>query len=298
MRSIPDLAALDEVVTCEVARVSGWEVTPAIMLDIARGMREVLGRGEVSGVVVTHGTDTVEETAFICDLLLDSPQPALFTGAMRSLDAREPDGPHNLHDALRAASCAALESYGAIVAMSGELHAARWVQKMHSHRTSAFSSPERGPVARLSADAIALMRPPPRRVTFPLPDHLPTVAVANAYTGADPKLIEAILDATAARGLVVEGTGLGNLPAELVPGIERLVATGIPVVVASRVASGGTKPLYGGPGGGANLRSVGVLEAGDLPAGKARLLLGVLLGLGLREGELRKSFADAVEHLR
>lgn len=110
--------------------------------------------------------------------------------------------------------------------------------------------------------------------------------------------IEAIVKATRARGLVVEGTGLGNLPATLVPTIERLLAANVPVVVATRVVSGGTRPHYGGPGGGASLRELGVLATGDLPAGKARQLLSALLAQR-RDGEdVGAAFAGAVERLR
>jgi L-asparaginase len=298
LRSIPQPAEAGEIVTRELGRVSGWDMTPALMLQVAREARELVRDGGVSGVVVTHGTDTIEETAFLCDLLLDSEAPVVFTAAMRSFDEPGADGPCNLLNALRAARSPKLRGHGAVVAMNDELHAARWVRKLDSCRISAFSSPNRGPVALVSDGSLTFGRPPPTRVSFPLPAELPAVSVASAFTGARAELIEAIMEGTEARGLVVEGTGLGNLPASVVPGVERALAAGIPVVVASRTASGGTRPHYGGPGGGASLHSLGVLQAGGLPVGKARLLLSVLLGLDLSAGELRDSFAGAVERLR
>lgn len=288
----------DKVVTRDVARVSGWDVTPTMMLHVAREAQALLAGDEVSGVVVTHGTDTIEETAFLCDLLHRSERPLVLTAAMRSLDEPGTDGPRNLRSALRAARTTGLGTYGALVGMGGAFHAARWVRKVDSRRIDAISSPGRGPLARAAEDAVVFVGPPPPRVTFQIPNELPTVVVVNAYTGAGPDLIETVVTTTDARGLVVEGTGLGNVPEALVAGIQRVLDAGIPVVVASRVLSGGTGAVYGGPGGGASLKSMGVLGAGQLPAGKARLLLSVLLGLGLEGGRLKSSFTSTVEKLR
>ena len=296
--AVPEVAELDEIVPIEAGRLSGWNMGPAEMLAVAQAARDLLRREGVTGVVVTHGTDTIEETSFLCDLLVDSERPVVFTAAMRAFDEPGTDAPRNLLNAFRAAGSPELSGYGAVVAMNDELHAARWVRKLGSRRTSALRSPDRGPLALVHDDSLTWLREPPRRVLLKLPDGLPAVPVAAAYTGSGPELIDAIVKATRAKGLVVEGTGLGNLPAGIVPAIERLLAANAPVVVASRTASGGTEPLYGGPGGGATLRELGVLEAGGLPAGRARLLLSALLGQGSDGADPRDAFAEAVERLR
>jgi L-asparaginase len=142
--------------------------------------------------------------------------------------------------------------------------------------------------------SVRITMPPPKRLLLPLPDALPPVAVIQTYTGMEEGLIEAVLDATGARGLVLEGTGLGNVPGSAEPGIRSALDRGLPVVAATRVPTGGTGAVYGGPGGGVTLRDMGVLGAGTLSAAKARLLLMLLLAEG---GDVRGRFDEAVETL-
>jgi L-asparaginase len=267
---VPGLEALAPVVE-EVDRVNGWNVTPDTMLEVAR--RAAAAREE--SVVVTHGTDTVEETAFLCDITVE--RPVAFAAAMRSGDELGADGPRNLLFAARVAGTAP----GTVLAMNDEVHAARWVRKLHSRSPAAFGSPGHGPVAGpLPRWTVA----PPRALDRPVP-------VLQTYTGLPPDLIGALLDATGAAGLVLEGTGLGNVPGSAEPGVRAALERGLPVVVATRVPHGGTGAVYGGPGGGVTLREAGAIAAGTLSAAKARLLLMVLLARG---DDPRAGFADAL----
>jgi L-asparaginase len=252
----------------EVAHVNGWNVTPATMLEVARRASAADG-----GVIVTHGTDTIEETAFFCDLTVEP--DVVFAGAMRNGSEVSADGPRNLLCASQVADD--VWGLGTVLVLNDEIHAARWARKQDSSRVSAFVSPGHGPIGIVVPGSVRVMVPPPRRVLLPLPDALPPVPIVQTYTGIEEHLIETVLDATGAAGLVVEGTGLGNVPGSAQRGIAAAIERGLPVVTATRVPSGGVHAVYGGPGGVVTLRELGVLTAGALSAAKARLLLMLLL---------------------
>ena len=275
--TVPGLGPVDVE---EIAHVNGWNVTPETMLEVAR-------RAGGGGVVVTHGTDTVEETAFLCDVTVAS--DVVFAGAMRSGGEIAADGPRNLLCAAQVAEAA--PGMGTVLVLNDEIHAARWVRKQDSSRVSAFVSPGHGPIGTVVPGAVRLSMRPPGRFLVPLPDALPPVPVLQTYTGIEEELIETVLDATGAAGLVLEGTGLGNVPGSCERGVKAALDRGLPVVVATRVPTGGTGAVYGGPGGGVTLRDLGVLPAGSLSAAKARLLLMLLIAEG---GDVRARFSEGV----
>jgi L-asparaginase len=292
VRGVPGLGPVE---VHEVARVNGWNVTPETMVEVARRAAAALAHDDVPGVVVTHGTDTVEETAFLCDITVGSDRPVVFAAAMRSGGEIAADGPRNLLCAAQVAGEPAASGLGALLVLNDEIHAARWARKQDSSRVSAFRSPGHGPVGTVVPGSVRLLARPGRRFVVPLPsDALPPVPVVQTYTGIEEDLIEAVVSVTRAAGLVVEGTGLGNVPGSAERGIRAAVARGLPVVVATRVPTGGTGAVYGGPGGGVTLRDAGVIAAGGLSAAKARLLLMLLLAEG---GDVRARFEAAVDTL-
>jgi L-asparaginase len=297
--SVPGLADIADVRVEEVASLSSWNLTPDHMLAVARRAGEVLAEPGVDGVVVTHGTDTLEETAFLTDLTLRSDGPVAVVGAMRSPDEHSADGPRNLMNAVHFASAPEARGAGAVVAMSDEIHAARWVRKLDSGLVSAFRSPRRGPIGRVTPHSLELPWLPPRGFTIEPPEGLPReVALVSAYPGMDGAVIDAVLDATGAAGLVVEGTGSGNVPESAVDGVRSALERGLPVILATRVPGGATRSGYGSPGGGAALRELGAVGAGPLSAGKARLLLMVLLAGGLSGESAAREFERAVTTFR
>lgn len=279
---VPGLDAAADVEVEEVASQSSWNLTPADMLTVARRARAALEEPDVDGVVVTHGTDTLEETAFLCDLTVRSDGPVVVVGAMRSPDEPSADGPRNLLNAVRIACAREARGVGAVVAMNDEVHAARWVRKLDSGLASAFASPRRGPIGRVTPTSVELPWLPPRAYTIDPPDELSqAVPLVSVYPGMEDGVIQAAIDATGAAGLVVEGSGSGNVPGSAVSGIRAALEGGLPVIVATRVPGGATGSGYGSPGGGAALRELGVVAAGPLSAGKARLLLMALLAAGI-----------------
>lgn len=270
---VPELSGVADIEVVEIDRVNGWNVTPETMLSVARILGERLGQPEFEGAIVTGGTDTIEETAFLCDLLVERPEPIAFAAAMRTGAEIAADGPRNLLNAARVASAPEATGWGALLVMNDEIHAARRCVKVDSFRPSAFVSPGGGPVGHVTPERLAIGAPPPR-FTLDLPSGLDAeVPVVKTYTGMGEELIERVLDATDARGLVLEGTGAGNVPGTAMPGISAAIERGIPVVITTRVATGGVVPIYGGPGGGITIRELGAVGAGSLTAAKARLLL-------------------------
>ena len=297
--SVPGLGVVADVQVEEVASESSWNLTPGHMLAVARRAGEVLSGPEVDGVVVTHGTDTLEETAFLIDLTLRSDGPVAVVGAMRSPDEPSADGPRNLLNAVRFVSAPEARGAGAVVAMNDEIHAARWVRKLDSGLASAFRSPGRGPIGGVTPDSVELPWVPPRGFRIDPPAELGhEVALVSAYPGMDGAVIEAALDATGAAGLVVEGTGSGNVPGSAVGGVQSALGRGLPVILATRVPGGATRSGYGSPGGGAALRELGAVGAGPLSAGKARLLLMLLLAGGLSGEAAAREYEAAAATFR
>lgn len=229
--------------------------------------------------MVTRGTDTLEESALLVDVLVDTEKQVVFTAAMTATDEMSPDGPNHLRSAHRAAASPALNSLGTLACPDGRLQAARWVRKGHTHRTAALSSGT-SPVATLDPDGVI------RRMYDDLPrwtvpgggagnqPRSDDVPVPQAYSGMSARAAHvALVEATSPRGLVVDGFALGHVPESPRDAMNNMVAAGVVVVVSTRVPTGGTWEVYGGPGGGTDLAHLGVVGAGGLSAGKARLLL-------------------------
>jgi L-asparaginase len=290
---VPGLAELGPVDIDEVTRVSGWNVDPATMLTVARRVQAAADDDAVAGIVVTHGTDTVEETAFLCDVLVGADKPVVFAAAMRSGDEVAADGPRNLLNAARVATAAEAKGLGVVVTLNDEIHAARWARKQDSRRVSAFTSPGHGPVGFVAPGSVRIVARPVVVPSLGMPAApLPPVPVSQTFTGMPEGLIGAVVEATGAAGLVLDGTGLGNVPGTAMPGIEAALVRDLPVIIATRVPTGGTGAVYGGPGGGVTLAEMGVAQAGPLPAAKARLLLMVLLASGVRGADAAAQLAE------
>ncbi len=270
-----------EVTVSDLTTVPSFALTGADVRGLLREVREHLADG-VDGVVVTHGTDTMEESAFLADLVHDDPRPVVFTGAQRPFDAPAPDGPANLADALRVAADPAARDLGALLAFDGLVFAARGVRKVETLRGAAFGAPGRGPVLRVAGGAVVPLGRPPRPPALPLDlaADLPRVDVVACAQGSDDALLRAAVAAGAA-GVVLEAFGAGNVPPPVAAAAAELVAGGVPVLVCSRVPSGPVAPLYAG--GGASLARDGALFGGDLSPWQGRLLLAAALALDPRD---------------
>ncbi len=276
----------------DYARLPGPHVTPQWMWRLRERVETLLGDPEVDAVVLTHGTDTLEETAFLLDLTLASNKPVVMCGAMRTVSEPGWDGPANLMAAVRTAVHPDAPGRGVLIAVGEEVHAAAEATKWHTQHLDAFRSPH-GPLGGLDRGQVVFHRPPFRAPRILSPELVSAVDLHTMATGVDDGLIRASL-ARGARGLVIEGTGCGNVPPAVLPGLKAALATRVPIVLVSRCAEGRVSAAYGYEGGGQMLRGLGVIFAADLPGPKARIKLMVALGITTEPHALRALFEGPV----
>jgi L-asparaginase len=290
--AVPGLGQVAEIEVENVANVGSTNMTPSLWMDVSRRATEALAREEVAGVVVTHGTDTMEETAFFLDLTVTSPKPVVMVGAMRAASEFDADGPRNLLNAVRVAVSDEAVGVGTLVVLNGEIHAAREVTKTHSLAVETFGTPEFGALGIVDADGVRLYRAPLRRQSIPIGPEtaLGIVDIIPNYAGSDGRLIRGLLKEGPVDGLVVEAAGAGNISGALFEAVREARENGIVVVVASRVHSGRVLPLYAGGGGGTTLHELGCVFADNLSAPKARVLLLAALTRTRDPEELRAYF--------
>ena len=265
-------------------------ITPAIMADIARELKKIEISHEFDGVVVTHGTDTLEETAFLADVFLEGTLPVVFTAAMRSSSELGVDGPRNIRSAVKVA-CGEQENIGVTVVLNDEIHAAGRVTKTCTSNVSSFDSPGYGPLGFVDDDKAIFHRKPIWRMNLPckelkLEERVALVRLAAGF-GED------IIDFCTKKGykaIVVEAFGRGNVPPKVVDSIERAIIAGVLVTVSSRCHEGRVLGVYGYCGGGIDLLDRGVLFAGDMAGNKIRLFLMACLGTGMNKISIKALF--------
>lgn len=275
--AVPGLAAVAAVRAETLATLSSPSLDEATILQALAWARGAVDAG-ATGVVLTQGTDTLEESAYLLDLAWDRDQPLVVTGAMRSSQAAGADGPANLLAAVRCAVDPASRGRGVLVVLADEVHAARWVTKADSMSPGAFSSPTFGPVGRCVESEVAYAVPAARLAPLHLPSAIsrnPRVPLVATHLGDDGYLLEAVR-AEDVDGVVIAGFGAGHVPARMAESVGRLAAQ-VPVVFASRTGAGPTgRTTYGYPGAEVDLLARGAIGAGWLSPVKARLLLWAL----------------------
>ena len=290
--SVPALDEVASIHTETLRNVSGFDMGPERMVGVARRARALLMAGEVDGVVVTHGTDTTEETMYMCEMLASEVTDRgaiVFACAMRASSDPGADGPGNLLDAVRIAASAAARGRGVLLSVNGRIHCASWVSKLNTVHVEAFQSVRGGPVGSMQAgEPVFWFDSPSSPRGRAIRGEVPLVKV---YTGMQADVFDWHRE-RGVDGLVVEGTGAGNVPGPVASGIERLLGAGIPVIVTSRCPYGFCESPYGGRGGGASLDDLGVLRAGHLNGPKARLALMVGLHETSTIAQLRAWLSD------
>ncbi|TCC31528.1 asparaginase [Kribbella sindirgiensis] len=290
--AMPGLRELGHPVEVQdIEKVPSANLTAAKLLEVVDAASKAVAAGAV-GVVVTQGTDTLEESSFLADLVWPHPQPLVFTGAMRNPTLAGPDGPANLLAALRVACSPAARDLGALVVFKEEIHAARWVRKTHSTSTATFVSPNTGPIGHVVEDQVRVLTRPLRLDGVQgsaEPAELDNIRVA-LYTVTlddDGLLLQGLADTH--QGLVVAGYGVGHVPAALAPVLGEL-ATRMPVVLTSRTGAGSiVRNTYNSPGSETDLLQRGLIDGGFLDPYKARVLLRLLLAT---DDDLAAGFAQ------
>ena len=290
--SVPGIREIAEIQVNDFIRKPGASLTQSDLQGLLHAIENSFAQG-AAGAVVTQGTDTVEETAYLLDLWHEGPQPIVVTGAMRNPDQAGHDGPANLLAAVITAASSSAQGRGVLVLMADEIHGARAVAKTHSISVAAFSSPDGGPVGCVVEGDARFFRPPGHRLTVPLPGTAswPEVAIVITALGDTGVGLEGL--AAHLNGLVVAAMGAGHVPSAMVPVLES-IASRIPVVLASRTGSGHVLTrTYGFPGSEADLIGRGLIPAGMLPPLKARLLLQAVLAAGGSTKDVAGSFTAA-----
>ena len=264
----------------DFAHVPSFDMHGELTRSLADRVAEHCRRDDVAAAVVTHGTDTMEETVYALDRLHASEKPVVFTGAQRAADEADTDGPRNLRNAIQVALAADSADRGALVTFAGEIHAAREVRKVHTSALAAFGSPGYGPLGHVDADQVGYRRRPDRSPPFPRPDGaLPPVDLIRLHAGSDDRFLRCSIE-SGSRAIVLEATGRGNANEQVLPGVAAAVEAGVPVVICSRCLAGRVEPVYG-RGGGKDLAETGALFGGDLAGPKARVLVQLALAAGV-----------------
>lgn len=286
---IPAHAAIARVEVADFSAIVSQDMTPGMVVDLCRRVNRALARSEVTGVVITHGTGTLEDTCFLADLLVRGDKPVVGTGAMFNASWPEWDGRRNIQDSLAATAAPDSRGKGVIVCMNGELHAARDVVKMHASSPAAFMSPGTGPLGCVDDGQVIYYRSPARRYTFPAEAIEPRVEVVKVVQGSDDRLFRAALK-LGAQGVVLEGLGgRGTIPSWFLPAVREARSDGVPVVLCTRSPIG--RVAFTVSANMVELGEIGVIAGGDLPSHKARLLLMAALAYTRDEDTIRAIFA-------
>jgi len=287
--SVPELSSIADYEIIDFGRYPGPHMTPQRMMELSDLVRQELARTDIDGVAITHGTDTLEETAYLLDLTVDNQKPVAVTGAMRNSSETGWDGPANLMAAVRVAASSEARGLGTMVVMNETILAAADVSKTATESFDAFESPDFGPIGVIDKGRVIIRRMPLNRSFVNTSQIMDRVFLIKVASGSDSTLIEACLGA-GARGLVIEAMGRGNVPPGCVTGITTAISTGVPVIMVSRCQRGRLYDSYGYPGGGKQLKILGVISGGFLNGQKARIKLALALSLTTDAAEIRKLF--------
>jgi L-asparaginase len=287
---VPEIAEAAEVSAVSFRQAASGELTVDDLVELASEITNRIDEG-ASGAVVTQGTDTIEETSFVLDLLVDRDAPVVVTGAMRNPTLPGADGPANLLASIQVAASDVARGLGAAVVLNDEIHAARFVRKTHTSNPATFRSDPVGPVGWISEGVPRVVLRPPGRHKITLPEDAQDrqVALLTIVLGDDGRLLPAI-EQKGYAGLVIESMGGGHVPSVMVEALEDL-ASKMPVILASRTKAGEVlHSTYGFPGSETDLLERGLINAGPLDGLKARLLLTLLLRSGAPREEIEGSF--------
>lgn len=277
--AVPAIKKIAQIQVEQISNISSSDMTPEIWIRLAGRVNELLARPDVAGIVVTHGTNTLEETAYFLDLTTASTKPVILVGAQRPASDPDSDGPRNLLDAVRVAVAPEAVGKGVMVVMNGQINSARDVTKTNTSQVETFRSLEFGALGVADAEKVRFYRTPLRRQTIAVNSgtQLARVDIVMSYAGADGFLIRSVLRGESIEGLVIAGLGLGGVPGAMFDAIQEARAHGIAVVISTRVPTGRVFSLSAVKGSSLALKRIGCVLADDLSPQKARILL--MLGL-------------------
>ena len=273
-----------EVYALDFFNLPSPHIKPKHMLALYQKIKEEANHYD--GFVITHGTDTLEETAYFLDTMEVPHKPIVLTGAMRSSNELGSDGVYNYLSALRVASDDKAADKGVLVVMNDEIHAAKYVTKTHTTNVSTFQTPTHGPLGLIMKHEILYFKTAEPRVRFDLDRIQGLVPIIPVYAGMTEELLD-LLPVDQLDGLIIQAFGAGNVPKETAQKLNALIQEGLPIALVSRCFNGIAEPVYAYEGGGVCLQNAGVFFVKELNAQKARLKLLIAINAGLTGEELR-----------
>lgn len=287
--TVSNIEEIVDVETINFGNLPSPHIKPGHMLEISEIIKENINREDISGIVVTHGTDTLEETAYFLDLVIDNEKPIVLLGSMRNYSELGYDGSSNLSAAICTAISDKARGKGVLVVMNNEVNAAGEVTKTNTLSLDTFKSPEFGPLGIVDNEEVIFYRDIIDRKHISTSKIEDKIALIKTGSGMDSNIINFYID-SGYKGIVIEALGRGNIPPEMVSGIERAIEKSIPVVMVSRCHTGRVLDSYGYKGGGKHLRDLGVILGGNLPGQKARIKLMLILGKTNDKSEIKEIF--------
>ena len=289
MSMIPGVEEYAEIEAYTFSSMPSPHMTLETMLKLSKFTTELVEREDIDGVVITHGTDTLEETAYLLDLTVKTKKPVVVTGAMRSGSELGYDGPFNLATSICTAISDEAVGRGVLVCFNGELNSASEVTKANSMALNAFRTPNFGPIGIVDNDNVIFYRDANYLEKYDVSEIKKQVALIKCVVDMDSSYIDYLIE-KGCGGIVIEALGRGNVPPKMVDGIKKATELNIPVVVVSRCFEGRVFESYGYEGGGKQLKDLGVIFGDTLPGQKARIKLILAINSGMNIHEIARAF--------
>lgn len=289
MSMIPGVEEFAKIEAYTFSSMPSPHMTLDIMLKLSNFISELVKREDIEGVVITHGTDTLEETAYLLDMIVDTEKPIVVTGAMRSGSELGYDGPFNLATSICTAISKEARGRGVLVCFNGELNSASEVTKANSMALNAFKTPNFGPIGIVDNNKVIFYRETKKSEKYNVNEIKKDVALIKCVVDMDSSYIDFVIE-KGFGGIVIEALGRGNVPPKMVKGIERALKKEIPIVVVSRCFEGRVHESYGYEGGGKKLKDLGAIFGDTLPGQKARIKLLLAINSNIEFAEICKKF--------
>ena len=290
MSMVTGIEDFAEIESYSFSSLPSPHMTLDVMIELKKLVESLVEREDIDGVVITHGTDTLEETSYLLHLTIKTDKPIVITGAMRSGSELGYDGPSNLAASICTAISDESKGRGVIVCFNGELNSAAEVTKANSMALNAFRTPNFGPIGIVDNNKVIYYRNIPREDVMNINELNGDVALIKCVAGMSNDFIEYAIEKKY-KGIVIEGMGRGNVPPTLVTSIEKAIKLNIPVVLVSRCFEGRVFESYGYNGGGKMLKNLGVVFADTMPGQKARIKLLVCIANNMNVEDINKKFS-------
>ena len=296
LKKVPEVRKLANISFYDFGKYPGPHITPDIMMELSKQLRKRIAQNEYDGIVITHGTDTLEETAYLSDLTIKTKIPIVFTGSMKNSSEPDWDGPKNLIDSIQVCLNENSRGIGTLVCMHGEVNAASEVTKIFSSEFETFQSLDFGALGFVQHGRVVYNRLPRHLETINTEKVNSNVDLLTVYAGMDEKFFRHSAD-SGTDGLVIQALGIGNVPPAAFKGVEYVIKKNIPVVLVSRCPAGETDYIYSYPGAGRHLHNLGVIFTDYLNGQKARIKLMLALSKTTDKKILKKIFEGEIREI-